>query len=119
MGIRRYHIEKDSIERDDVLSEAIDIYKIDTLTLQTGRTTVTFPFSATGVEEVTASISFPKSYPTGKVPCVVFSHSHIDISVRLDSITETGFTLRAKDNLGVDFTAGVSVTVNWIAIYPR
>jgi len=119
MGIRRYHIEKEAIEKDDIPDKELPIEKLDELAIQSGITDVTFPFTTTGVEEVTVTIPFPKSYPTGIIPRVVFSHSHSDITIRIDTVTETNFTLRAKDNLGVDFTAGVVVTISWIAIYPR
>jgi len=119
MGIRRYHIEKEAIEKDDIPDKEIPINKLDELAIQNGETTVSFPFAVAGVEEVTASVSFPKPYPTGVIPIVTFNHNNPDLTVVLDSKTETGFTLRAKDNLGVDYTTAQSVVINWIAIYPR
>jgi len=119
MGIRRNHIEKDAIEKDDVPNKELPINKLEDLAIQNGETTVSFPFTATGVEEVTATISFPKPYPTGVIPRITFVHNNPDLTIVLDAVTESGFTLRAKDNLDVDFTTAVSVTINWIATYPR
>jgi len=119
MGIRRNHIETDAVEEDDVLKGAIPIEKIPETTLQSGEDKVSFPFAVAGVEEVTATITFPKAFPTGKVPHVTFVHNNPDLTVVLDAKTETNFTLRAKDNLGVDFTSAQLVTINWTAIVPR
>jgi len=107
-----------SIFDEHVNPEAkIDVGKLKNI--QRGTATLTLPFAAAGVETVSASVTFPKAFPTGVVPIVIYSPKTIQpITTRVTGESNTGFTIEASDNVGTDLTASVTVEIAWVAVAP-
>jgi len=104
MGIKRYHLDRESVGKETLAKSAI----------QSGTTGVTFGFAAAGEENVSATVTFPQAFPA--VPAVVASISGVDVGiVRVVAYTDR-FTIYVRDDKGTDYTTGQSATVNWIAI---
>jgi len=118
MGIRRYHVEKDAVSGEEhIIDNTIPIAKLKDSEIQFGKVSLTLPFAAAGVETVSASVSFPKSFPTGKIPTViVVPRTILAITFRVTGESETGFTLEASDNVGTDYTTSQTFDIAYIAI---
>jgi len=82
--------------------------------LQSGRTSVSFPFAAAGEENVSASVTFPTAFAAA--PAVAVSIEGADVGVVRVAVTATGFTVTVRDDKGTDYTAAQAATVNWIAM---
>jgi len=104
MGIRRWHLDRKSVGRETIANTAI----------QSGRTSVSFGFAATGEENQSASITFPT--PFAAAPAVAAAIEGIDVGLVNISVTATGFTITVRDDKGTDYTASQTATVNWIAV---
>jgi len=103
-GIRRYHLDREAVGREILAKSAI----------QNGRTSVTFPFTATGEENVSASITFPTAFAA--TPTVVATIEDLTVGIVRVSPTTSGFTIIVRDDKGVDHTTSKTATVNWIAM---
>jgi len=114
MGVRRYHIERESVDTGALRKEAVTKQKISPKALQCGRTVTTFPFSAVGEETVNATIPFPKAFDAP--PAVVAAIEGIDVGIVRISVTTTSFSIHIRDDKGVDYTSGQTITVDWIAV---
>jgi len=84
--------------------------------IQQGTESISLPFAATGEENVSVSISFPTSFPTGVVPAVLVEIEGADVGIVSVSVTETGFTVVVRDDKGTDYTAAQAATLRWVAI---
>jgi len=104
MGIKRYHLDRESVARETLAKSAI----------QSGRTSVTFAFLAAGEEDRSAPVTFPT--PFAAPPAVVIAIEGINVGIVTISVSATGFTVTVRDDKGVDYTTSQSATVNWIAI---
>jgi len=104
MGIKRYHLDRESVARETLAKSAI----------QSGRTSVTFGFAVTGEEIKSASITFPE--PFEAVPAVVVAIQGIVVGVAEVIPSKTGFSVAVRDDKGTDYTTSQSATVNWIAM---
>jgi len=104
MGIKRYHIGIEAVAREALAKSAV----------QSGRTSVTFGFAATGEENQSASVTFPEAFAVA--PAVVVAIEGIDAGIVNVSVTATGFTVTVRDDKGTDYTTSQSATVNWIAM---
>jgi len=114
VNITRKHILNGSVETSDIADNAITKAKVSPKFIQAGRTSVTFPFAATGEENVSASISFPTAFDS--TPAVIASVEGADVGIVKIEASTTGFTITVRDDKGTDYTADTSATVNWIAI---
>jgi len=113
MGIRSYHVERNAVKSQHIAPNEIDKTDVAPTFLQSGRTSVSFPFAATGEENVSATISFPKAFAVA--PAVACTIGGIDVGiVRLVVGTGT-FTIYVRDDKGTDYTTSQTATVNWIA----
>jgi len=115
VGISRHHIDLEAIAEELIASEAITKDKLKKKSIQSGSTSVTFPFAAAGIENVSADITFPVSFDAAPTT-ILISCSVIDIQVAVTAITTTGFTVTARDSEGTDYTAGVAAAIRWLAI---
>jgi len=113
-GVRRWHLERESVRDEHIPSDELGLGKLKSSDIQYGKTSVTFPFAVAGEENVSATITFPKAFTT--VPLVVASIEGIDVGVVNISPATDGFTITVRDDKGTDYTAGVTATVHWIAI---
>jgi len=104
MGIKRYHLDRESVAKETLAKSAI----------QSGRTSVTFGFAATGEENQSASITFPEAF--GAAPAVAVSIEGINVGIVNISVTATGFTVTVRDDKATDYTTSQTATVNWIAV---
>jgi len=120
MRVKRYHVERSAIDGEKhIVTGTISIDKLKENEIQRGIASLSFPFSATGVETFSDTVTFPKAFPTGKVPIVVIiPTSNVQCSLAVTARTESDFTVTASDNLGIDLTTTVTVDVLWIAIVP-
>ena len=118
-------MEKDAIFDDHINSNAdidgsklkddsIPFGKLSSSTIQAGKTEVSFGFSATGEENVSASIDFPTAFDSA--PVVVACVEGIDVGIVNISVTASGFTITVRDDKGTDYTTSQTATVHWIAI---
>jgi len=104
MGIKRYHLDRESVAKETLAKSAI----------QSGRTSVTFPFAAAGEENVSATITFPQAFAA--VPAVVCSIQGINVGIVVVTPTTSNFSVTVRDDKGTDYTTGQTATVNWIAM---
>jgi len=104
MGIHRYHVERDAIHSEHIAAT----------TLQSGRTSVSFPFAAAGEENVSVSVTFPTAFAAA--PAVAVAIEGADVGIVNVSVTTTGFTVTVRDDRATDYTAAQAATVNWIAV---
>jgi len=104
MGIKRYHLDKESVARETLAKSAI----------QSGRTSVTFGFATAGEENQSASMTFPEAFAAA--PAVVVAIEGINVGIVNISVTASGFTVTVRDDKGTDYTTSQSATVNWIAV---
>jgi len=129
MSVRRYRIARESVasesikpkevRREHIAPGAVGRAETDELFFQTGAASVSIPFTVTGIERVSVSVTFPKAFPVGVIPRVVATHNQADIHVcGITAISTTGFTIVFSDTAGVDKTAAVSATLYWIAVAP-
>jgi len=102
MGVRRYHVERDAVHKEHLAD------------IQAGRTSVSFPFTVAGEENVSASVTFPTAFPAA--PAVVVAIEGADVGIVNISVTTTGFTVTVRDDKGTDYTAAQAATINWIAV---
>jgi len=113
-GVRRWHLERESVHDEHIPSGEIALGKLKSSDIQYGKASVTFPFTLTGEENVSATITFPKAFATA--PLVVVSVEGIDVGIVNISVTTTGFTITVRDDKGTDYTTSQSATIHWIAI---
>jgi len=104
MGIKRYHLDRESVAKETLAKSAI----------QSGRTTVSFGFAVAGEENQSASVTFPEAFAAA--PAVVVAIEGINVGIVNISVTATGFTVTVRDDKGTDYTTGQTATVNWIAM---
>jgi len=104
MGIKRYHLDRESVAKETLAKSAI----------QSGRTSVTFPFAAAGEENVSATVNFPEAFATG--PAVDASIQGINVGVVSIVVYADSFTITVRDDKGTDYTTSQSAIVNWIAV---
>jgi len=104
MGVKRYHLDREAVGREALAKSAI----------QSGRTSVTFAFAATGEESRTVTITFPTPFPAP--PAVVVAIEGISVGIVNISVTASQFNVSVRDDKGVDYTTSQSATVNWIAM---
>jgi len=104
MGIKRYHIGIEAVAREALAKSAV----------QSGRTSVTFGFAATGEENQSASVTFPQAFAAA--PAVAVAIEGINVGIVNISVTASGFTATVRDDKGTDYTTSQSATVNWIAM---
>jgi len=103
MGVQRHHLALDSVFLEHIKQ------------IQRGSTSVSFGFAAAGIENQTATITFPE--PFAAAPTIVLINcSVIDIKVAVTAKTATNFVVTARDSEGTDYTASVSATIDWLAI---
>jgi len=102
MGVKRYHVERDAVRREHLAD------------IQAGRSSVSFPFAATGEENVSATITFPEAFAAA--PAVAVAIEGADVGIVNVAVTATGFTVTVRDDKGTDYTAAQAATVNWIAV---
>jgi len=112
--VRREHLLPIVVETGDIIDEAVTKEKIAAKTLQSGSTSVSFPFAGTGEENVSASISFPTAFDAA--PAVIASVEGINVGIVSIAATATGFTITVRDDKGTDYTTAQTATVRWIAI---
>ena len=93
---------------------AVTRAKVPATFIQSGRATVSLPFSAVGVETVSATIAFPTAFPS--VPAVAVEVEGVDVSVVRVEVSNTGFTVYVRDDAGVDYSTGQTATVSWVAV---
>jgi len=125
MGISQHHIDLNSIvselikdgevKEKDLGDKEITLAKLKPSSIQRGSVSVSFPFAAAGVENVTADITFPTSFDAAPT-IVLINCSVIDIQVAVTAKTATGFTVTARDSEGTDYTAALSATIDYLAI---
>jgi len=120
MRVKRYHVERSAIDGDKhIIDDTIPVAKLKSDQIQKGTASLTFPFAAAGVETHSATVTFPKSFPTGKVPILTITPAdNVQCSLAVTARTETDFTVTASDNLGIDLTSSITVDILWIAIVP-
>jgi len=104
MGIKRYHLDRESVAKETLAKSAI----------QSGRTSVTFGFAATGEENRSATITFPQAFAA--VPAVVCAIQGINVGIVVVTPTASNFSVTVRDDKGTDYTTSQSATVNWIAM---
>ena len=93
---------------------AVTRAKVPATFIQSGRATVSLPFSAVGVETVSATISFPTAFPS--VPAVAVEVEGVDVSVVRVEATASDVTVYVRDDAGTDYTSPQTATVSWIAV---
>jgi len=104
MGIKRYHLDRESVAKETLAKSAI----------QSGRTSVSFGFAAAGEENQSASVTFPEAFAAA--PAVAVSIEGINVGIVNVSVTASGFTVTVRDDKGTDYTTSQTATVNWIAM---
>jgi len=104
MGIKRYHLDRESVAKETLAKS----------TIQSGRTSVTFAFAATGEESRGVTITFPQAFAVA--PAVVASIEGISVGIVKVTSSATGFEIHVRDDKGVDYTTSQTATVNWIAM---
>jgi len=135
MGVKRYHISEGEILAREVASGAVGTEelkdaavteakladgsvskaKLKATSIQAGSASVSFPFAAAGVENVTATITFPTAFAAAPTT-ILISCDIPDIAVSITGRTASDFTVTARDALGTDYTAAVTARIDWIAI---
>jgi len=113
-AVRNWHVPSNEIEGTKLKDNSTPLAKLLSSDIQYGKTSVSFPFAATGEENVSATISFPKAFATA--PLVVVAIEGIDVGIVNVSATTTGFTITVRDDKGTDYTTSQTATVHWIAI---
>jgi len=104
MGIKRYHLDRESVAKETLAKSAI----------QSGRTSVSFGFAAAGEENQSATITFPQAFAAA--PAVIVAIEGINVGIVNVSVTASSFTVTVRDDKGTDYTTSQSATVNWIAM---
>jgi len=104
-----------AVGTEELADESVTKAKLKKTSIQAGSASVTFPFAAAGVEDVSATISFPVAF-AAPPSVVLISCNDATINVAVTSVSATGFTVTARDSEGVDYTSSVTVTIRWIAI---
>jgi len=102
MGVRRYHVARKAVAKEHLKD------------IQSGRTSVTFAFAATGEENQSATITFPTAFAAA--PAVVVSIEGIDVGIVSVTVTASNFIVEVRDDKGTDYTTSQTATVNWIAV---
>jgi len=119
MAINEYHLSKESVSTVVLADRAVTRNKASELFIQSGSATCSFAFSVVGVETQTASVTFAIAFPSGVIPRVVFSpKDNQPVTLAVTAVSNTGFTLTAKDELGTDLTATIKINIDYIAIAP-
>jgi len=119
MAIHEYHLSKESVSTVILADDAVTRNKASELFIQSGSAACTFAFAATGVETQTASVSFATAFPSGVTPKVVFSpKDNQPVTLAVTAVSNTGFKLTAKDELGTDLTTSITIDIDYIAIAP-
>jgi len=115
MAISTQHIDVKAIIEKLIRDGEISKAKLKPSSIQLGSASVSFPFAATGIENVTATITFPTAFAASPT-IVLINCSVIDIQVAVTAKTATNFTVTARDSEGTDYTAPVSAQIDWLAI---
>jgi len=102
VGVKRYHVERDAVRTEHLAD------------IQAGRTSVSFPFAATGEENVSASVTFPTAFAAA--PAVAVAIEGANVGIVNISVTATSFTVTVRDDKGTDYTAAQAATIDWIAM---
>jgi len=119
MPVCEYHLSKESVSTSVLADDAVTRAKTHEQFIQSGSATCTFDFAVAGVEAKTATVTFGTAFPSGVIPKVVFSpKNNQPVTLAMTSISNTGFTLTAKDELGTDLTASITINIDYIAIAP-
>jgi len=107
---RRFSLTKEIVSR----AETSKVF------IQSGTATLSLPFAATGVETVTATVTFPTAFPDGVIPHVFFTWGSIGLAITtaVTAVSNTSFEISARDNVGTDYTTSQSLTITWYAIAP-
>jgi len=113
-GIRSWHLDKNSVRSFNIKDREIKWEDLKPKSFQAGAASLTLGFAAAGVETVTADITFPTAFDA-EPEVVIVTCSNSDMSIGVSAKTATGFTIAATDT-GTDYTAGVTVTIYWLAI---
>jgi len=135
VSVRRYRIHKDAVRSEqiaddsvtateiaagavgtaEVVDGAVTWAKLASTSIQRGSTTVSFPFAVTGIETVSATITFPTPFPAAPTVIIVNART-AELNVCAGTRTSLSFAVLARDSEGVDFTTAQSVVIDWIAI---
>jgi len=115
MGISTHHIDVKAIIERLIRDGEITKAKLKPSSIQCGSTSVSFPFAAAGIENVTATITFPTAFAAAPT-LILINSSVIDIHVAVTAKTATSFTVTARDSEGTDYTASVTAQIDWLAI---
>ena len=108
-------IAPDAVDTEELKDGAVTKTKLKATSIQAGSASVSFPFAVAGVENVTATITFPTVFAVAPTT-VIITCSVADINVAVTGITASDFTVTARDSEGTDYTAALSATIKWIAI---
>jgi len=104
MGIRRYHLDRQSIFKGLINPKSI----------QFGFFEWSIPFVAAGPENFTTDVTFPTPFEA-EPSIILCSTNNANVQAVASAKTATGFTCQACD-VGVDQTASLTVTVYWMAV---
>jgi len=119
MAISEYHLAKSAISTFTLADDCVTRAKTHEQFIQSGSASLSLGFTATGVETVTASVTFATAFPSGVTPHIVVCPKDIlAITWAVTSITNTGFTLSASDNVGTDYTTSQTFDIDYLAIAP-
>jgi len=113
-AVRNWHVASGEIEGTKLKDDSTPLAKLLSSDVQYGKTSVSFPFAATGEENVSATISFPKAFAAA--PLVVAAIEGIDVGIVNIATTASNFTITVRDDKGTDYTTSQTATVHWIAI---
>ena len=103
---RRFDLAKDAVQAEQIAPSSVGREEVKKSFIQCGKTSVTFNFSATGVEAVTADVTFPEAFPSGVTPKVVITPAaNHPISLAVTAVDNTKFTITAKDELCLLYTS--------------
>jgi len=119
MAINEYHLSKESVSSVVLADEAVTRPKVDDQFIQSGSALLNLGFAAAGVETVNVTVAFAAAFPSGVSPRVIICPRDIlAITWAVTSISNTGFTFSASDNVGTDYTTSQSLRIDFIAIAP-
>jgi len=119
VAVNKYHLSRESVNTFALANDAVTRDKAHEQFIQSGSASLTLGFAATGVETVTASVTFATAFPSGVTPRVIICPKDIlAITWAVTTISNTGFTLSASDNVGTDYTTSQTLDIDYIAIAP-
>jgi len=71
VAVNKYHLSRQSVNTFALQDDAVTREKAHEQFIQSGSATLSLPFSAAGVETVTATITFATAFPSGVIPRVI------------------------------------------------